>query len=97
MRYLAAAAMLVILAACGSRGALEPAPGASLPPAPYGARATPTPGELTTATTEQRPGRADDVLTVDASVASRKSFGGTAPDRVRAAVAAARAAREADA
>jgi hypothetical protein len=62
MRYLAAAAMLVVLAACGSRGALEPAPGASLPPAPYGARATPMPGELTTATTEQRPGRADDVL-----------------------------------
>nr|WP_317893171.1 argininosuccinate lyase [uncultured Sphingomonas sp.] len=34
-----------------------------------------------------------DVLTVDASVRSRTSFGGTAPDRVRAAVAAARAAR----
>jgi len=31
-----------------------------------------------------------DVLTLDASVASRTSFGGTAPDRVRAAVAAAR-------
>lgn len=34
-----------------------------------------------------------DVLTVDASVRSRTSFGGTAPDRVRAAVTAARAAR----
>ena len=32
-----------------------------------------------------------DVLGIDASVASRASFGGTAPDRVRAAVAAARA------
>jgi argininosuccinate lyase len=31
-----------------------------------------------------------DVLTVDASVASRTSFGGTAPETVRAAVAAAR-------
>ncbi|MCP6134680.1 argininosuccinate lyase, partial [Klebsiella pneumoniae] len=31
-----------------------------------------------------------DVLTVDASVASRRSFGGTAPDRVREAIAAAR-------
>jgi len=31
-----------------------------------------------------------DVLSVDASVASRRSFGGTAPDRVRAAIAAAR-------
>jgi len=34
-----------------------------------------------------------DVLSVDASVASRTSFGGTAPVRVRAAIAAARAAR----
>ncbi|MES2442657.1 MAG: argininosuccinate lyase [Pseudomonadota bacterium] len=33
------------------------------------------------------------VLSVDASVASRTSFGGTAPVRVRAAIAAARAAR----
>ena len=32
------------------------------------------------------------VLSVDASVASRTSFGGTAPDRVRAAIVAARAA-----
>jgi argininosuccinate lyase len=31
-----------------------------------------------------------DVLTVDASVASRTSFGGTAPDNVRQAAAAAR-------
>ena len=37
--------------------------------------------------------RVYDVLTVDASVASRTSFGGTAPARVRAEVAAARAAR----
>ncbi len=35
-----------------------------------------------------------DVLTVDASVASRTSFGGTAPVRVREAIAAARAALE---
>ncbi|WP_183944599.1 argininosuccinate lyase [Sphingomonas sp. BK580] len=34
-----------------------------------------------------------DVLSVDASVASRRSFGGTAPDNVRAAIAAARAER----
>ena len=31
-----------------------------------------------------------DVLSVEASVASRQSFGGTAPDRVREAIAAAR-------
>ncbi|KAK0350663.1 hypothetical protein LTR94_028141, partial [Friedmanniomyces endolithicus] len=34
-----------------------------------------------------------DVLSVDASVASRRSFGGTAPDNVRAAIRAAREAR----
>ena len=34
------------------------------------------------------------VLSVDASVSSRISFGGTAPAQVRAAIAAARAARE---
>jgi argininosuccinate lyase len=37
-----------------------------------------------------------DVLTVDASVASRTSHGGTAPARVREAIAAARAALDAD-
>jgi argininosuccinate lyase len=36
------------------------------------------------------------VLTVDSSVASRTSFGGTAPSRVREAVAAARAALAAE-
>ncbi|MGK6318473.1 argininosuccinate lyase [Sphingomonas sp. DT-204] len=40
--------------------------------------------------------RVFDVLSVDASVASRTSFGGTAPARVREAVAAARTAREAE-
>ncbi|TKD53236.1 argininosuccinate lyase [Sphingomonas baiyangensis] len=35
-----------------------------------------------------------DVLSIDASVASRRSFGGTAPTRVREAIATARAARE---
>jgi argininosuccinate lyase len=34
------------------------------------------------------------VLTIHASVASRRSFGGTAPERVREAVAAARTARQ---
>ena len=38
-----------------------------------------------------------DVLTVDASVASRMSFGGTAPVRVREAIAAARRLREEEA
>ncbi|UUL82243.1 argininosuccinate lyase [Sphingomonas qomolangmaensis] len=38
--------------------------------------------------------RVFDVLSIDASVASRRSFGGTAPDRVREAIAAGRALRE---
>jgi argininosuccinate lyase len=38
--------------------------------------------------------RVYDVLSVDASVNSRTSFGGTAPSRVRAAIAAARTERE---
>lgn len=38
--------------------------------------------------------RVYDVLSVDASVASRRSFGGTAPERVREAIASARAARD---
>tara|TARA_B100000678_G_scaffold104784_2_gene87755 strand:- start:164 stop:1546 length:1383 start_codon:yes stop_codon:yes gene_type:complete len=38
-----------------------------------------------------------DVLSVDASVASRRSFGGTSPERVREAIAAARRARESEA
>ena len=38
--------------------------------------------------------RVYDVLGVDASVAGRTSFGGTAPDRVRAAIAAAREGRK---
>ncbi len=37
------------------------------------------------------------VLTVDASVASRRSYGGTAPDQVRARIAEARAALDAEA
>ena len=41
--------------------------------------------------------RVYDVLSVDASVNSRVSFGGTAPSRVRAAIAAARKGREEDA
>jgi len=36
------------------------------------------------------------VLTVDASVASRKSYGGTAPEQVRARIAEARAALDAE-
>ena len=54
--------VLLLLAGCGSAAELQPAPGRSLPVAPAGARATPTPNELLTATTQQRPERSDELL-----------------------------------
>ncbi len=50
------------LAGCGSSVGLKPAPGESLPVAPYGAKATPTPAQLITPTTQQRPQRSDELL-----------------------------------
>jgi len=50
------------LAGCGAAKDLQPAPGTSLPVAPYGAKATPTPRELLTPTTQQRPQRSDELL-----------------------------------
>lgn len=55
-------ALALLLAGCGSAAGLEPAPGRSLPVAPAGARATPTPRELLTPTTQQRPERSDELL-----------------------------------
>jgi len=54
--------LALVLAACGSRGDLRPAEGQALPPAPYGARATPTPGQLLEPAPETRPNRDDGVL-----------------------------------
>ena len=51
------------LAGCGSAVGLKPPPGASLPVAPYGAAATPTPTQLVTPTPQQRPQRSDELLT----------------------------------
>jgi hypothetical protein len=53
---------LLLLAGCGSAGQLKPAPGEALPVAPYGATATPTPRDLLTPTTQQRPQRSDELL-----------------------------------
>ena len=50
------------LAGCGAARDLEPAAGRPLPVAPYGATATPTPRELLTPTTQQRPQRGDELL-----------------------------------
>lgn len=46
MRIALAIAGCVLLAACGQKASLEPAQGASLPPAPYGGADAPEPDEL---------------------------------------------------
>ncbi|TPG15412.1 hypothetical protein [Sphingomonas oligophenolica] len=50
------------LAGCGAARPLEVAKGESLPPAPYGAAAVPTPEQLLTPTSQQRPQRSDELL-----------------------------------
>lgn len=50
------------LAGCGAAKPLEVAKGQTLPPAPYGATATPTPAQLLTPTAQQRPQRSDELL-----------------------------------
>ena len=52
----------LLLAGCGAADGLQPPPGGKLPVAPVGARATPTPAQLLTPTTQQRPQRADELL-----------------------------------
>jgi hypothetical protein len=56
-------AFLLVLAACGAATSLKPADGQSLPVAPYGAKATPTPTDLLRPTNQERPQRSDEVLT----------------------------------
>ena len=46
MRRSAIIGAAVLLSACGQKAPLKPAPDASLPPAPYGSEAQPTPEEL---------------------------------------------------
>jgi len=52
----------LLIAGCGSSPGLQPAPGRALPVAPYGATATPSPRDLLTPTTQQRPQRSDELL-----------------------------------
>ena len=59
---LAPTLLSLALAGCGAAKELQPAKGASLPPAPYGATATPTANQLLTPTTQQRPQRSDELL-----------------------------------
>ena len=63
MRGVALMAIALVLAGCGQRRDLRPRENASLPAAPYGATATPTPAELLDPTTQQRPSRSDELLT----------------------------------
>ncbi|KQN73913.1 argininosuccinate lyase [Sphingomonas sp. Leaf67] len=63
MRALAFLGIMLALAGCGQRRDLRPRENASLPPAPYGATATPTSADLLTPTTQQRPSRSDELLT----------------------------------
>ena len=62
MKRLAIVGTALLLAACGGRGDLKPEKGQALPPAPYGATATPTPADLLTPTTQARPSRNDELL-----------------------------------
>ena len=59
-RYLPA--IVLALSGCGAAQQLQTAQGESLPPAPHGATATPTPQQLLTPTTQQRPQRSDELL-----------------------------------
>ena len=52
----------LLLAGCGSAAGLRPAQGEQLPVAPLGARATPTPEQLLTPSTQARPQRSDELL-----------------------------------
>ncbi len=56
-------AALLLLTGCGAAKELQPLPGKSLPVAPVGARATPTPLQLSTPSTQARPARSDELLT----------------------------------
>ena len=54
--------LVVALAGCGAREGLKPKVGQALPPAPYGATATPTPDDLLAPPVQTRPARSDDLI-----------------------------------
>lgn len=53
---------LVLLSACGNRGALEPPKGQSLPPAAYGEAEPATSDQLLEPSNQARPERSDELL-----------------------------------
>jgi predicted small lipoprotein YifL len=61
-RALVLAAALIALAGCGKRELLAPPAGASLPPKPAMAATVPTVDQLLTPSTQQRPGRSEELL-----------------------------------
>ncbi len=63
MRAVLAIVAVVALAACGSKTALEPTPGMSLPPAPYGAETKPTADELLALDPQAAPDRSVELRT----------------------------------
>ena len=62
MKRLILGAAARTLAGCGAREELAPPKGAALPPAPYGANATPKPGDLLESPVQTRPARSDDLI-----------------------------------
>lgn len=62
MKIAAPLLLACALAGCGKAAELKPAPGAALPPAPYGAATPPTAGDLLTPSQEARPDRRDELL-----------------------------------
>ncbi len=62
MRVATGLTIVALLGGCGAVRDLKPAPGKSLPVAPYGAKATPTPNQLVQPTMQQRPERSDDLI-----------------------------------
>jgi ABC-type uncharacterized transport system auxiliary subunit len=57
MRAFVLLPFVAMLAACGSRTELQPAPGAQLPVAPYGVKAQPTADQLLAPKTQAEPER----------------------------------------
>lgn len=62
MKRIAIVIIALVLAGCGQRAALEPAPGQPLPVKPLMASHTPTPEELLTAPTYANPERIDELI-----------------------------------
>ncbi|MDM8010351.1 MAG: lipoprotein [Parasphingorhabdus sp.] len=56
------AGVTVMLAACGNRGALQPAKGEALPPPVYGEMKAPSGEELLVPSSQAKPERSDELL-----------------------------------